>query len=112
MKNLSTLSLLSILFLSFSCSKNNRETPACILNQITTFDTTYDCDKAKVDRYTFQGKDVYVFDPGVCAYADMASEVLNENCESIGFLGGLIGNTQINGEDFSNAHYEETIWTK
>jgi hypothetical protein len=42
----------------------------------------------------------------------MASEVLNQDCESIGYLGGLIGNQIINGENFSSAHFEETVWTK
>jgi hypothetical protein len=31
----------------------------------------------------------------------MTSEVFDENCNSIGFLGGITGNTKINGEDLS-----------
>jgi len=42
----------------------------------------------------------------------MASEVLNQECESICYLGGQSGNQTINGENFSNAHFEETIWEK
>jgi hypothetical protein len=95
-----------------SCNKDERETPTCIWNKITAFDSSFECAEAKVDKYTFQGETVYVFDPGVCSQADMASEVLNQDCESIGYLGGLIGNQIINGENFSSAHFEETIWTK
>jgi hypothetical protein len=104
------LTIASLLFAS--CEKDERETPTCIWNKITAFDTTYNCEEAKVDKYTFQEETVYVFDPGVCSQTDMASEVLNQECESIGFLGGLMGNQTINGENFSNSHFEETIWTK
>ena len=107
------LGLLALSTSFFSaCKKDARETPTCIWNKITAFDSSFECAEAKVDNYTFQGETVYVFDPGVCSQTDMASEVLNQDCESIGFLGGLIGNQTINGENFSSAHFEETIWTK
>ena len=64
---------------------------------------------ANVKQYEFQAKRVYVFDPGSCG-ADMTSEVFDENCNSIGFLGGITGNTKINGEDFNSAKYKSTIW--
>jgi hypothetical protein len=96
-----------------SCKKEKvRETPDCIWTKITAFDSTYNCVEAKVDKYLFQGETVYVFDPGVCSQADMTSEVINQNCETLGYLGGLIGNTTINGENFSSAQFQETIWYK
>ena len=100
------------LALLLSCNKDKKETPKCIWNKISDFDESFDWEEAKVDKYTFQGKTVYVFDPGVCSQADMASEVLNQECESICYLGGQSGNQTINGENFSNAHFEETIWEK
>jgi hypothetical protein len=42
----------------------------------------------------------------------MTSEVLDENCNSLGFLGGIAGNTKINGEDFNNAKLKRTVWSK
>ena len=44
--------------------------------------------------------------------ADETTPVLNERCENMGFLVGLMGNTTINGEDFSNAVFVETVWEK
>ncbi len=40
----------------------------------------------------------------------MASEVIDSDCNSLGFLGGISGNTEINGEDFSNAIIQSTTW--
>lgn len=54
---------------------------------------------------------VYVFDPGTCG-DDMTSEVVDSECNSIGFLGGISGNMEINGEDFSTATFESLTWEK
>jgi Domain of unknown function (DUF6970) len=64
-----------------------------------------------VTEYIFQGQTVFVFDMGYCG-ADLSSEVVDNNCNSIGFLGGFLGNTRINGEEFSNAKYIATIWSR
>lgn len=66
------------------------------------------CDDAHVDLYGFQGQNVYVFDPGTCG-ADMAAAV-DENCNALGTLGGFVGNTKINGEEFSNAKRIREVW--
>lgn len=60
---------------------------------------------------TTQGKTVYVFDPGNCG-ADMTSEVIDSDCNSLGFLGGISGNFEINGGDFSDAIFQITTWEK
>jgi hypothetical protein len=52
-----------------------------------------------------------VFDPGTCG-ADMAAEVIDSECNSLGNLGGIAGNTEINGANFSNAILESTIWER
>jgi len=52
---------------------------------------------------------VYVFDFGPCV-ADMALPVLSRDCDTLGFLGGFIGNTIINNQDFATAEFVKTIW--
>lgn len=66
---------------------------------------------ATVKQFTFQNQNVYVFDQGTCG-ADFAQPVLNENCDTLGFLGGIAGNGTINGQNFyTTASYESTIWS-
>jgi hypothetical protein len=62
-----------------------------------------------VDEYLFQNELVYVFDYISCC-CDYHSPVLNSQCDTLGFLHGFEGNTEINGEDFSNAEYLRTVW--
>lgn len=63
-----------------------------------------------MDEYEFQGKRVYTFFQGNCG-ADMATGVVDDKCKSLGSLGGITGNTKINGEDFSNAKFKKTVWS-
>ena len=42
----------------------------------------------------------------------MTSEVIDFECNSLGFLGGISGNTEINAENFENATFESIIWEK
>ncbi|MFH4969392.1 hypothetical protein V8G61_14395 [Gaetbulibacter sp. M240] len=101
--------------ISFNSCKTydiEKDTPDCIENLRKVFDKEQKCDNGvNVKKYTFQGNTVYVFNPGTCG-ADMTSEVIDYNCNSLGFLGGISGNTEINGEDFSSAKYESTIWER
>ena len=84
----------------------------CLKDKIETFSKEQTCQNdVNIKAYTFQGDTVLVFNPGNCG-ADMASEVLNFNCERLGLLGGITGNTIISDEDFSNAVLQETIWEK
>ena len=107
--------LLVFIVIGFSnCQKLDieKDTPKCIKNLIKDFDKKQTCEKGvNVKKYTFQGITVYVFDPGTCG-ADMTSEVISSECNSLGFLGGITGNTDINGESFSNAILESTIWER
>lgn len=97
-----------------SCNKLDIEagTPKCIENKIKSFNKTPICDNADVTEHIFQGKTVYVFNPGNTCGADMTSEVIDSDCNSLGLLGGFSGNTTINGEKFSNASFVKTIWKK
>ncbi|PCJ28860.1 MAG: hypothetical protein COA97_00550 [Flavobacteriales bacterium] len=107
--------ILVFTFIGFSsCQKLEieKDTPKCIENLINDFDKEQTCESGvSVKKYTFQEKTVYVFDPGTCG-ADMTSTVIDFDCNSLGFLGGISGNTEINGENFSNATFESTTWKR
>lgn len=94
-----------------ACHKSSNDKPAtnCLEQKILEFSKSSSCNNSKVDEYLFQGKSVFVFDPGNCG-ADMALNVLNSDCLLLGFLGGISGNTKINGEEFSNAKFIKTWW--
>jgi len=77
-------------------------TPGCVEKKIKKFNRQEACGSAKVTEYWFQNKTVFVFDPGLCG-ADMTSEVIDADCNTMGYLGGFAGNTKINGEEFSHA---------
>lgn len=111
MKKLSVLILFA--FIMYGCNKAGTEsvTPKCVEDKIKNFNTPSICKDVKVDEYRFQGQTVYLFDSEICG-ADMASEVINSECITMGYLGGIIGNTKINGEEFSNATFIKTIWKK
>lgn len=96
-----------------SCTKLDIEkgTPQCVENKIKDFNKSSSCDNANVNEYTFQGSTVYTLEPGTCG-ADMPTEVINSVCTRLGVLGGFAGNTKINGEEFSNATFVKSIWTK
>jgi len=85
--------------------------PVAIKIAIEKFDKENSCSSAKVDECKFQSQIVYVFDPGICG-ADFASRVADKDDQTLGYLGGISGNTKINGEDFSNAKYIRTVWKK
>jgi len=107
------LLIITILGIS-SCQKLDIEegTPECIQNLIKDFDKEQTCNnEVNVKKYTFQGETVYVFNPGNCS-ADLTSEVIDSDCYSIGFLGGISGNTKINGGDFSNSIFESAVWER
>lgn len=103
--------LFSVLFYT-ACEKNSSSVkePVCLTNHINAFSKTC-CSDAKVHEYTFQNRTVYVFASGTCG-ADLTSEVMDSDCNTLGYLGGLTGNTKINGEDFSHAAYQNTVWEK
>ena len=96
-----------------ACEKIDKDVPDCIKDKIRNHIGIFTlCETgASVKQYLFQGEDVFVFDPGNCG-ADMAAAVLNDKCETIGDLGGIMGNLVINGERFDQgATYIKTIWT-
>jgi hypothetical protein len=113
MKKLSIVLLVVLVSVISCCNKLNIEkgTPKCVKNKIKDFDKSSTCGNANVKEYTFQGNTVYAFEPGTCG-ADMTTEVISSDCKSLGYLGGISGNTKINGEEFSNATFIKTTWKK
>jgi|TARA_B110000093_G_scaffold183434_1_gene234924 hypothetical protein len=104
-----SLFLLVFLFALISCNKIKR-TPVCIQDKIYEFQENSICDSGSaVLEYDFQDKIVYVFEQGSCG-ADLSAAVLNSKCIILGNLGGFTGNSEINGEAFSNASFRRTIW--
>lgn len=99
---------LTVILLSTSC--NQSESDQCIHDRIANFGTEICPSGATVKRYNFQGNTTYAIHLGSCI-ADGADEILAENCDVLGFVGGIAGVTDINGENYyDNASLEETIW--
>ncbi len=102
--------------LSFAaCNKSGKITggSACIKAKVIAFRNGPEtCSSgATVKQYTFRNQNVYVFDQGTCG-ADFAQPVLNETCDTLGFLGGISGNGGIQGQNFyATATYVSTIWS-
>lgn len=111
MKKLSIALLFA--FTIVGCNKLDieKDTPKCVERRIKNFNKSSTCDNAKVNEYTFQGNTVYVFTPGTCG-ADMTAEVISSDCNSLGYLGGISGNTKINEVEFSTATFIKTTWEK
>lgn len=112
MKNIIASFLIAILFLA-SCKKFDiaEGTPPCIKQKIRDYEKTADCSDAHVDEYEFQSETVYVFSSGSCG-ADMAAAVYDNKCNHKGQLGGYVGNTKIDGLEFSSATFIKTVWKK
>ncbi|OFX25367.1 MAG: hypothetical protein A2033_19110 [Bacteroidetes bacterium GWA2_31_9] len=112
MKNTAFILAIIVTFL-VSCKKLDIEkgTPKCVEIKIKDFNDNSPCNDSRVDKYLFQNNTVYIFEPGTCG-DDMTSGVIDFDCNELGTLGGIVGNTKINGEDFSNARFIKTIWKK
>jgi len=95
----------SIFLIVSACNKLDLDddTPDCIADKIREFrKQSSTCDNnASVEKYSFLGTTVFTFSPGNCG-ADFLSPVYNEHCDELGALGGISGNTQINGVEFGD----------
>ena len=102
--------LLGIALVACDKNQNNCSTiPDCIQALIDTNKASF-CPSSKIDEYSFQSKTVYVFYTMDCV-ADGASCVFDISCKDLGCLGGIAGNSKINGVDFkSNAKFVGTVW--
>ncbi len=98
-------------FLFVGCKKENEAAvPTCIQERLQAFDLNEACGSgASVERHLFQGNPVYLFNPGGCTVDSV--EVRSEDCGLMGYLGGTLGNSDINGVDFYlNANYDAIVW--
>lgn len=101
----------SFLFLNLVSCNKKPSTPECIKNKITQFGNVACPKGASVKEYKFEKEIVFVFDMGNCG-ADFFSDVYNSDCKLLGSLGGIIGNTKINGVEFSTAEFLRTVWKR
>jgi uncharacterized protein DUF6970 len=103
--------MISVSYLSCEDTGPINNVPKCIGSLIEEQSPSCGEDyKIDVDEYHFQNKIVYVFEYADCC-CDAQSPVLDSSCDTIGFLHGFVGNTEINGEDFyDNATFLRRVW--
>ena len=112
MKKFILLTFIVQLITLVSCTLNiSPDTPGCIQDKIKEFSKAQvPCESGKsVKEYIFQNTKVYVFDPGTCGN-DMGLDVYDSACNYLGFLGGIAGISEINGEEFSTAVFTRIVW--
>ena len=93
------------------CKKEDieKDIPDCVRQNVKELIKQACKEGASAKEYTFQQKTVYVLSPGNCG-ADMSAKVIDAECTNLGYLGGIDGNTKINGEEFATATFQRTIW--
>jgi len=96
-----------VILMAFQCQKYSHS--PCINQKIVQFKTECCNSGANVREYWFQSQSVFVFNPGNCG-GDLPSYVLNETCDTLGFLGGITGNQSINGISFGLAEEKGILW--
>ncbi len=94
---------------TFGCHDIEEGAPECMVKKIKQFSNGHGCEDRSVGQYEFQGAMTYVMSPGTCG-ADMGADVFDEQCNLLGMLGGITGNTTINGGDFSKAVFVQLVW--
>lgn len=105
---------LIILFtLNMACSVNRKAGwPGPELGKhMAAFKSEATCRDASIQEMEFKGRPVYVFNYGSCMN-DRESPVRDEAGVLLGNLGGFVGNTTIEGEDFSKAGFKREVWRK
>jgi hypothetical protein len=105
-----------ILLFAASCEKEkcgDKELTACMEEKVTLYKkdaTENPCPNYGIKEYIFEGNSVYVFGSPGCI-ADGVDFVLNTQCDTICYLGGLIGNINCSGKIFyDNAVFKRDIW--
>ena len=101
---------LILVVLFFSCG-DEEFTPICIQVRNSTFQNTAEgCVGAKIEVYEFQGNTLHAYTDGMCI-ADGGTQLIDEACEDVCFIGGIAGLTDCLGVPFfANATLIETIW--
>lgn len=103
--------MFSLLILNMACSVERSPSGqgSEIGKHIAAFKAEATCRDAHIKEMEFRGRSVYVFDYGSCVN-DRESPVRDERGVLLGNLGGFIGNTTIEGEDFSKAKLKREVW--
>jgi len=96
--------ILSFVFIIGCKKQEDKNIPECINKNIFSFKMNVCIKGASINEYTFMGQKVYAFDQGNCI-ADEQTEIKDSNCNTLGYLGRLLGSTKINGVEFSTAIY-------
>ena len=115
------LTLIFLVILLGSCTKSETgsiilcggpSAPSCVFTTLEQFKTSHNlCSTgASVKEFKWDGRAVFVFDEGICI-ADGQSAVLDANCKVLGYLGGIAGNSKIEGKEWAGAVYVQTIWS-
>lgn len=110
MKYIAALGL-AVLLLAGCSTQPPTNTPECIKPSLDAYQAQASCGKkATLELWKFQGDYVYLLNLLPCV-ADGAIDVIDKNCDQLGFLGGLPGNRMVNGEDFfKNATKLKVLW--
>ena len=94
------------------------EVPNCVEKKIKYFNKHTFCEdrepsvKASVEEYKFQNKTVYVLIEGNCN-PDSGAEVIDSNCNKLGYLGGFANIQEVDGVAFyPNATFIRKVWEK
>lgn len=93
--------LILFFMLSVACEKNSEKSgiPECV-NEIIVLLEKEDCPSVgMVVEYQFMGGTVYVIEPRNCG-ADLTSQVVDSNCQTLCYLGGITGNIMCNEVNF------------
>ena len=117
MKRVLAIAFTLVLFSSCVKTTDRVEEPCdcpgapCVYRAIELFSTSGEiCSTgASVKEYEWDNKKVYVFDPGICI-ADGQSRVQDAECKVLGYLGGIAGNSKIEGKEFNSAVLKRTLW--
>jgi len=92
------LIIISITMILTSCTDS--APPTCISELITNFQSNQSgCTGATIIKYEFQGAEVYGFTDGSCLN-DGGTQIWDEACESVCFLGGIAGFTMCGDVEF------------
>lgn len=110
-KNFSFFLLIALVFYGCCDGGDWLGESACLQNKIIEFSHNEACTEgASVTEYLFQGKKVYLFDPGNCG-ADFTIPVYDVNCNLKCSLAGFTGNTLCEGINFyDNAKMLQVLW--
>lgn len=102
--------IVAISLCQISCSKE-RDMPTCIREEIDASKPIGEIELVRVERFLFQGDEVYVFNYE--GGADFQTPILDGDCNNVCSLGGIAGISECRGEEFyANAKLEEVVWEK